>query len=480
MNGTRRQLIYDAAPAIDVAMAGVCLFVAVVFTNQAEQFSNLTKLVSLRISVRNLIILFCLAFVWHLIFKQMGFYLSRRLIRLRQVWDIVKGITVITGVLLVVQIFHPMQVIKMVTLEVFWFISLILFILSRVIFQLFLSRARRKGRISPTILIVGTNARAIKYARKLNHHHLYGYQVAGFVDTHWNGPRHDNYEWCRLVADFKNFPEYLRTHVIDEVYIFLPLRGWYDAIEEVIAACEQQGVTIRIALDFFNLRIAQWRIEKIELDPMLTLFTGAMQGESVIIKAFTDRILAGILLLLFLPLFVCVALAIKFTSPGPVFFRQKRLGYNKRIFKIFKFRTMVLGAEAMQKDLEHLNEMGVEAGAFKIKNDPRATPFGKFLRKYSIDELPQLINVLKGEMSFVGPRPLTERDFTMFRIHHQARRFTVKPGITCLWQVSGRNVTTFNRMVELDTQYIDEWSLALDLKILLRTIPAVFTGHGAS
>jgi exopolysaccharide biosynthesis polyprenyl glycosylphosphotransferase len=235
-----------------------------------------------------------------------------------------------------------------------------------------------------------------------------------------------------------------------------------------------------MALDFFDLRIAQGRIEAIEGEPVLTLFTGSMRRRMILVKEVSDRVFAGVLLLLLLPLFACTALVIKLSSPGPVFFRQKRIGQNKRVFRIWKFRTMAPDAEIRLKDLEHLNEMGHDTGAFKIKNDPRVTPIGKFLRKYSIDELPQLLNVLNGEMSIVGPRPLTERDYNAFKLHKQIRRFSVKPGLTCLWQVSGRNDITFNQWMDLDMQYIDKWSIALDMRILLRTIPAVFTGKGAS
>lgn len=178
------------------------------------------------------------------------------------------------------------------------------------------------------------------------------------------------------------------------------------------------------------------------------------------------------------PLFLAVALLIKLTSEGPVFFTQERLGLNKRRFRIFKFRTMVAGAEQKQAELEHLNE--VEGPVFKIKCDPRVTLVGKVLRKTSIDELPQLLNVLKGEMSLVGPRPLPVRDYEGFDQDWHRRRFSVRPGLTCLWQISGRSSISFDKWMELDMQYIDEWSLWLDLKILAGTIPAVLKGAGAA
>jgi lipopolysaccharide/colanic/teichoic acid biosynthesis glycosyltransferase len=176
--------------------------------------------------------------------------------------------------------------------------------------------------------------------------------------------------------------------------------------------------------------------------------------------------------------FVIVALLIKLTSAGPVFFQQERIGLNKRKFLIYKFRTMVPNAEKMLKELEILNE--VSGPVFKIKNDPRMTPIGRILRRTSIDELPQLFNVLKGDMSLVGPRPLPVRDYEGFNEDWQRRRFSIRPGITCLWQVNGRNSISFEKWMRLDLQYMDEWSLWLDVKILARTVPAVLKGSGAA
>src|SRR3990170_8801609 len=191
-----------------------------------------------------------------------------------------------------------------------------------------------------------------------------------------------------------------------------------------------------------------------------------------------DIVLSLGLIIALTPVFLIVALLIKLTSPGTVFFVQKRLGLNKRMFDMYKFRTMAPDAEKKQAELEQLNE--VKGAAFKIKNDPRITPMGKFLRKTSIDELPQLFNVLKGYMSLVGPRPLPVRDYEGFDQDWHRRRFSVRPGITCLWQVNGRSDISFDKWMELDMEYIDGWSLGLDLKILLKTIPAVFSRSGAT
>jgi exopolysaccharide biosynthesis polyprenyl glycosylphosphotransferase len=183
-------------------------------------------------------------------------------------------------------------------------------------------------------------------------------------------------------------------------------------------------------------------------------------------------------MLLLSPLFLLAAVIVKLTSSGPSFFVQERVGLNKRRFRLYKFRTMVADAAERQREVEHLNE--ARGAVFKIRNDPRLTPVGKFLRKTSIDELPQLFNVLKGDMSLVGPRPLPVRDYEGFNQDWQRRRFSVRPGITCLWQINGRSSIPFEKWMELDMQYIDQWSLWMDFKILAKTIPAVLKGAGAA
>lgn len=197
-----------------------------------------------------------------------------------------------------------------------------------------------------------------------------------------------------------------------------------------------------------------------------------MEGWQVLFKRFLDIIVAAVLFVLLIPLLLITTFMIKVTSQGPVLFVQERVGLNRRRFQLFKFRTMIADAEQKQAELEELNE--VSGPVFKIKDDPRITQVGKFLRKSSLDELPQLLNVLKGDMSLVGPRPLPVRDYEGFDQDWHRRRFSVRPGITCQWQVNGRHAISFEKWMELDMEYIDQWSLWLDLKILLRTIPTVF------
>jgi exopolysaccharide biosynthesis polyprenyl glycosylphosphotransferase len=213
-------------------------------------------------------------------------------------------------------------------------------------------------------------------------------------------------------------------------------------------------------------------------DPYSIGSTSTQHGWALVFKRLFDLLGSAMLLLLLGPLLALTALLLRLSSPGPIFFRQERIGINKRRFYIWKFRTMVVNAESLMPHLEAQNE--VSGPVFKIKNDPRITPLGKWLRRTSIDELPQLFNVLRGEMSLVGPRPLPIRDFEGFSEDWQRRRFSVRPGITCLWQVQGRNEIGFDRWMELDLEYLDQWSLWLDLKILAMTIPAVMKGSGAA
>jgi exopolysaccharide biosynthesis polyprenyl glycosylphosphotransferase len=337
------------------------------------------------------------------------------------------------------------------------------------------------GRDSRNMLIIGSNQRAIEFAQSIQAQPELGYKLLGFADEQWAGVAEIEKHGWSLVCSPENLRNFIRRSVVDEVVITVPLRTFHDLAAEVAAMCEEQGVILRILSDLFNQKRRPSMVEGVDGSPLITHHAGIEEGWPTIIKRALDFSLSLLLLIAVAPVLLLSAILIKLTSPGPVFFVQKRIGLNKRIFSIYKFRTMVSNAEERLKEIEHLNE--VSGPVFKIKNDPRLTPVGKLLRKTSIDELPQLFNVLNGDMSLVGPRPLQVRDYELLTengIDWQRCRFSVRPGITCLWQVSGRSSLPFHKWMELDLEYVRNWSLWLDLRILARTIPAVLRGSGAA
>jgi len=253
---------------------------------------------------------------------------------------------------------------------------------------------------------------------------------------------------------------------------------YFEQVENVIKACELEGIEVWLVADFFTTQISRTTVDEMLGRPLLVFSSTPEASWQSIVKQVLDFFGALVLLTLSSPVFLGVALAIKLTSPGPVFFRQQRSGINGSPFMLYKFRTMVTNAEQFKHELEARNEM--KGPVFKVTNDPRVTRIGKRLRRYSLDELPQLWNVLRGDMSLVGPRPLPVDEVKRFNDLAHRRRLSVKPGLTCLWQISGRNqISDFKDWVRLDLEYIDNWSLWLDLKILVKTVPAVFGGQGA-
>jgi exopolysaccharide biosynthesis polyprenyl glycosylphosphotransferase len=249
------------------------------------------------------------------------------------------------------------------------------------------------------------------------------------------------------------------------------MEGTFEGLQEL-------GIRTRFAMDLFPHVRARVQLEELDGMPLLTFSTTPTSHLQLMAKRVLDVGLSGLLLGLGLPLVVLIGAAIKLTSGGgSVLFRQTRCGLNGRIFTLYKFRTMVRDAEARRRDLQHLNEM--RGPAFKLRRDPRVTRLGRLLRKFSLDELPQLWNVLRGDMSLVGPRPPIPEEVAQYE-RWQRRRLSMKPGLTCLWQISGRNEVDFDRWMQLDLEYIDSWSPMLDLKILMKTIPVVLSGRGAS
>ena len=439
---------------------------------------SIGQMMTMRFTVQNFIVFFSWLLVFHAIMKVCNLYKSRRLTGLwREVIDIVKATSVGTITLIALAIIFEISIINQKFISTFLLICTGGLIAFRLTIRSIQKKMRRQGRNLRNLLIVGTNQRAVQFANKICSEPYLGYRIAGFVDDDWRGNYGFSSTERQIVTNFENFDKFIRENVIDEVMVFLPIKSFYNQISEIIERCEEQGIIIKYQPDLFQVKISRYEAFQFQGSPVVTLKSGAMDDDwQLFAKRCVDFVGSGTLLLLLLPLMLVVALLVKITSPGPVFFTQNRVGQGKRQFKLHKFRTMVVDAEKLQAKLEHLNN--VSGPVFKIDNDPRITPIGRFLRKTSIDELPQLFNVLKGEMSLVGPRPLPIRDYKGFSADWHRRRFSVKPGLTCLWQVNGRNDIPFEKWMELDLQYIDEWCLSLDMKILLKTIPVVLAGTG--
>ena len=274
-----------------------------------------------------------------------------------------------------------------------------------------------------------------------------------------------------------NLVNLLHDHSINGV-ILSARHTNFDRAEAVVNACEIEGVEAWLVADFFKTHISSTTLDDFYGRPVLVFRSAPETSWQGILKQMMDFAGALVGVILVSPVMIGVAVVIKLTSRGPVFFKQMRSGLNGAPFMIYKFRTMVTNAEQLKHELAAMNEM--TGPVFKITGDPRVTPIGKWLRKLSLDELPQLFNILRGEMSVVGPRPLPVDETKRINDAAHRRRLSVKPGLTCLWQVSGRNqISNFSEWVRLDLEYIDNWSIWLDIKIILRTFPAVFRGLGA-
>ena len=353
--------------------------------------------------------------------------------------------------------------------------SFMLITVQKIALVTFFRHLRRHGLNYRTLLLVGTGPRAQKFLRENNKSRAFGLKVLGLIDEDpaKKGIRVEGYLVLGALADV---PFLIHNNQVDEVIFIIP-RSWLDRIEPTMTFLETEGIKTHLAVDHFNLRFAKVELTSIFDFPLLTFETVSAGVGQLMIKRLLDLVISFVLLIILSPVFLITALVIKYTSPGPVFFRQERSSLNGRRFTLFKFRTMVNDAEQKLADLLSRNEM--KGPAFKMEHDPRITPAGRFLRKFSIDELPQLWNVLWGDMSLVGPRPLLFNEVEQYD-NWQRRRLTMRPGITCLWQVKGRNnITNFDEWMRLDLQYIDEWSLWLDARILLETIPVVLFGIGA-
>ena len=417
--------------------------------------------------------------IWSVLLFTYHSYHSHRTIPLtKEAWTTIRVVFFGNVLLATLAYLLPLRQLSRAWFILFGVLALMLLVAEKIFLRVLARWVRSKGLNYRTVLIVGTGRRATDIARLIVGHKYWGYKILGFVS---DGHRLSN-GWARYriygsVPELKTILETREiVEPIDEI-VFAVTRKKLDEMKQIFLMCEELGIRTRVAMNFFPNRVARIEIEELEGVPFLTFTTTPSNETQLAFKRLLDVGIAVLLLALTFPVILIAALAIKLSSPGSVVFKQKRIGLNGRMFTLYKFRTMIEDAHDRREEFAHLNEMN--GPAFKAKNDPRVTPVGRWLRKFSLDELPQLWNVLKGDMSLVGPRPPIPEEVESYHRWHR-RRLSMKPGLTCLWQISGRNdIADFDRWMQLDLQYIDNWSPSLDLKILLRTIPAVLSGKGA-
>ncbi len=390
-------------------------------------------------------------------------------------WAILRAMILSIGVLLALLFFLNIQYVSRFVILTFSVVDFFVLLAIRITIKSYFVRSIKSGRHCLRVLIIGTGERAKDIAGELQNQAEWGIQVIGHLDPDPTriGQTVNNKPVIGAVADISSC---LKKYIVDEVIIAIP-RSMLEDAEPIAFACEEEGIKLRFMADIFSLQAARISLAQIGNLPLLTLEPVAQDKDILLLKRLFDFLVTLSAMPVVIPILALIALAIKIDSPGPIFFVQQRVGLRKHLFPMYKFRSMHENAEEMLKDIEHLNE--AEGPIFKMTNDPRVTRVGKFIRKTSLDELPQLINVLKGDMSLVGPRPMSIRDVDLFEKGIQRKRFSVKPGITCIWQISGRSNLPFDKWLELDLEYIDNWSFWLDLKILFKTFPAVLKSKGA-
>lgn len=481
---TRRKLVRWAFVVADSTVLAVSIYVAARWFTVPLASLTPRDVLYVQPQLLDTAIAGIILVVWMLVFKHFGLYRERHLafmsFRHYHFIDLFKATSFGALFLLGASFLADLRQVTAESVLVFWATSTLGTLLTREVLIHLLRQLRLHGRNLRHLLIIGTNERAQGFAKKIENQPELGYVLRGFVDDDWKGSAHANSRSPEaVVAGLDTTGEYLINHVVDEVLIALPIATFYQRASRIVRICQNHGIVVHFApgFDFLNIGSSEAILKTLDEEPVITVLPPPMRGWQLAAKGAIDVIGATILIILLAPVYTVVALLVKLTSDGPILFVQERVGLNKRKFLMLKFRTMVSNAAELQKTLEHLNE--ASGPVFKMENDPRITPLGSFLRRTSLDELPQLFNVLRGDMSLVGPRPLALRDYKGFEQDWHRRRFSVRPGITCLWQVCGRSSISFQRWMELDMEYINHWSLWLDLKILMRTVPAVLARRGA-
>ncbi len=423
------------------------------------------------VTIRDVLFMLAYAEYWQLVMQGFGLYRSHRLAPLAREWRHL-GLAVLVGTA-PVTLFGGAMHLEFTSQALFAYFLVLAFVglaTERFVLLALARGLRRRGHDLRNVIVVGHGDGALQMAGRLAHRADLGYRIVDVVEVDGLQENIGQAEVLDRVSAL------LASHAIDEVFVSVPLDTGQPLLRAIVPLCEEQGITLRVVSGVADLILARAQVDEIDGQPVITIFTGPPDSVLLMAKRLIDIGIASLALVLSAPMMLLTTIAIRLDSRGPAVFAQERVGFSRRPFKFYKFRTMVLDAEARQADLECLNE--AQGPVFKIRNDPRITRVGRWIRRLSIDELPQLFNVLTGDMSIVGPRPLPVRDVARIDVLAHRRRFTIKPGITCLWQVSSR-APSFDDWIKTDMEYIDNWSLGLDFQIMMKTIPAVLSGRGA-
>lgn len=456
------------------ALLGVALLLLVLVAGNVDRMPRgVEEFLAVRLSLKNVLLLTLFGMSWPAVLWSSGLYDPKRLRDGRGEWPRLLLASVVAGCLAML---FPLTSQSGAARPIHALIFAVLVTPSAALMRAGVRAVQRAAGRSTArrTLIIGSGPIATWVYRGFDADSHVRREVLGFVDT----DPHPSLAATGLkhLGTVAGLEQLLMHEVVDEVFIALPVKSRYGEIQQTIEACERVGVSATYPAPLFKSSLGRSRIEQ-RGNTSVMAYSVAADDFRLVIKRGMDVLGAAFLLVFLSPLLLAIALAIRLTSRGPAVYAQERYGYMKRRFRMFKFRTMVANAEDLQIELEVRNE--ASGPVFKIRNDPRITSVGRFLRRSSLDELPQLWHVLTGEMSLVGPRPLPVRDVGRFEEPWLMRRFSVRPGLTCLWQIGGRSDLGFDQWVTLDLEYIDRWSLWLDLAILLKTAPAILRGAGA-
>ena len=362
--------------------------------------------------------------------------------------------------------------ISRIVIFIFGLLDLILLFVSKVMIIRFSKRSYMKGKNTKQVILIADES-SVSFIEKIIAEKHWGIMIFGIVSdseiiTHKYSGKY------QIIRNDENLDRIMEEHIIDGI-IYCKNEINNRQIKHLIYSCAEIGVTLQLQSELFSIIASQSRLNYLEELPVMTFDVTSADYFALSVKFIIEYLISLFSVLIFLPFSFIIGVLIKAESKGPVLFKQTRVGLRGRHFRMYKFRTMVLHSDELKKNLEYMNE--ADGPVFKIKDDPRVTKIGAFLRKTSLDEFPQFLNVLNGDMSIVGPRPPLPEEVAQYE-RPQLRRLSVKPGITCIWQVSGRNKVGFDEWMKLDMQYIDNWSLKLDIMLMLKTINAIYRRTG--